>query len=92
MKNNIKKAFNGVKEKMNKILDIASLNAEIKYLQNELEESKSKEKPYIDKISVLKSDLRVMKILNTKLENKVKKLETRIKELEQKENNFFGEI
>lgn len=91
MKNNIKKAFNGVKEKINKILDIASLNAEIKYLQNELDESKAKEKPYIDKISVLKSDLRVMKILNTKLENKVKKLETRIKELEQKENKFFEE-
>ena len=91
MKNNIKKAFNGVKEKINKILDIASLNAEIKYLQHELDESKAKEKPYIDKISVLKSDLRVMKILNTKLENKVKKLEARVQELEQKQNKFFEE-
>ena len=91
MKNNIKKAFNGVREKINKFVDIVALNEEVKYLQNELDESKAKEKPYIDKINLLKSDLRVMKILNTKLENKVKKLETRVKELEQKENNFFGE-
>lgn len=87
----MKNIFYKVKEFFNKLLDGATLMAENKYLRKELDESKAKEKPYIDKIQLLKSDLRVMKILNTKLENKAKKLESENIELKKKQNKLFEE-
>lgn len=54
-----------------KILDRATLKQEIKYLRKENEELKEKEKPYIDKITKLKSELRTTRIQYTKLKKKV---------------------
>lgn len=89
MKKGIKNALKRVRTNFNKIIDIATLNSEIIYLKNELEESKNKEKPYIDTIQALRSDNRVLKILNTKLEKKAKKLEQEIAELENNSNVIF---
>lgn len=84
MKMKLKNAFNST-------LEFIALKEEIKYLRKELEESKSKEKPYIDTIQVLKSDNRVLKILNTKLEKKNQHLQETVKELEQRQNRLFEE-
>lgn len=84
MKEKIKNVFNNT-------LDFITLKQEIKYLRKELEESKAKEKPYIDKIQTLKSDIRVLKIINTKNEKKIQALKDRISDMEQKQNVFFGE-
>lgn len=75
----------------NNTMDFVNLKDEIRYLKKELEESKSKEKPYIDKIQSLKSDNRVLKIINTKNEKKIQTLKDRISELEEKQSSFFGE-
>lgn len=75
----------------NNTMDFVNLKDEIRYLRKELEESKSKEKPYIDKIQSLKSDNRVLKIINTKNEKKIQTLKDRISELEEKQGTFFGE-
>lgn len=75
----------------NNTMDFINLKDEIRYLRKELEESKSKEKPYIDKIQSLKSDNRVLKIINTKNEKKIQTLKDRISELEEKQGSFFGE-
>lgn len=98
MNNIVKNVSNGWKDFSYKIgnlfnntLNYVSLKQEIRYLKKELEESKAKEKPYIDKIQSLKSDNRVLKILNTKLEKKKVQLEETIQEMKRKENNFFGE-
>jgi uncharacterized protein (DUF2132 family) len=60
-----------IKEKFNKFLDIASIKSEVKYLRKEVEELRQKEKPYIDKITKLKSEIRVLRIQNTKMKNKL---------------------
>lgn len=78
----IKNKFKKVKEKINKMIDIVSLNLEIDYLTKELEESKKRERPYIDKINQLKSEVRVLRILKTKLEKKVGTLNETIREYE----------
>lgn len=75
----------------NNTMDFINLKDEIRYLKKELEESKSKERPYIDKIQSLKSDNRVLKIINTKNEKKIQTLKDRISELEEKQGTFFGE-
>lgn len=63
--------MNKLKERLNKLLDIATLKSELKYLRKENIELKVKEKPYIDKITKLKSENRILKIQNTKLKKKV---------------------
>ena len=75
----------------NNTMDFVNLKDEIRYLKKELEESKAKERPYIDKIQSLKSDNRVLKIINTKNEKKIQTLKDRISELEEKQGSFFGE-
>lgn len=80
-----------LKNVFNNVLEFITLKEEIRHLRKELEESKTKEKPYIDKIQLLKSDNRVLKILNTKLEKKKQQLEETIKELEKKQNKLFKE-
>lgn len=75
----------------NNTMDFVNLKDEIRYLKKELEESKAKERPYIDKIQSLKSDNRVLKIINTKNEKKIQTLKDRISELEEKQGTFFGE-
>ena len=87
MKMKLKMVCNKVKNLFNNTLEFFTLKQEIKYLRKELEESKSKEKPYIDKITRLKSDNRVLKILNTKLEKKNQQLQETIKRLEK--NTLF---
>ena len=82
MKMKLKKVLNGIKNLFCNTLDFFTLKKEIRYLRNELEESKNREKPYIDKIQVLKSDNRILKILNTKLEKKNLKLQETIARLE----------
>lgn len=62
---------NKIKEKFNKFLDIATIKSEVKYLRKEVEDLKKKEKPYIDKITKLKSEIRVLRIQNTKMKNKL---------------------
>lgn len=60
-----------IKEKLNKILDITTLRAEVKYLRKENEDLRLRERPYIDKITKLKSEIRILKIQNTKMKNKL---------------------
>lgn len=62
-----------VKNLFNNVLEYKDLKQKIKYLRKELEESKNKEKPYIDKINVLKSQLRTYKIVNGQLEKELSK-------------------
>ena len=62
---------NKIKEKFNKILDITTLKAEVKYLRKENEDLRLRERPYIDKITKLKSEIRILKIQNTKMKNKL---------------------
>ena len=71
MKEKIKKISNHIKEHFNKILDIATLKTELRYLRREVIDLKTKERPYIDMINKLKSENRVLKIQNTKLKKKV---------------------
>ena len=71
MKEKIKNIFNSIKEHFNKILDLATLKTELRYLRREVIELKTKEKPYIDMINKLKSENRILKIQNTKLKKKV---------------------
>lgn len=85
----LKIKFKKMRNLLDNTLEYTTLKQEIKYLRKELEESKSKEKPYIDKINSLKSDNRVLKILNTKLEKKNKLLLDSIQKVEQ--NGFFKE-
>ena len=85
----LKIKFKKMRNLLDNTLEYTTLKQEIKYLRKELEESKSKEKPYIDKINSLKSDNRVLKILNTKLEKKNKLLLDSIQKAEQ--NGFFKE-
>ena len=82
MKMKLKKVFKGIKNLFSNTLEFASLKTQIRYLEKELEESKAKERPYIDKINSLKSDNRVLKILNTKLEKKVQQLKETVERLE----------
>lgn len=89
MKMKFKNGFKKIINFFNNILEFVTLKQEIKYLRKELEESKNKEKPYIDKINKLKSENRVLKILNTKLEKKKQHLEETVKELEKRQNNLF---
>lgn len=89
MKMKFKNGFKKITNFFNNILEFVTLKQEIKYLRKELEESKNKEKPYIDKINRLKSENRVLKILNTKLEKKRQHLEETVKELEKRQNNLF---
>lgn len=89
MKMKFKNGFKKITNFFNNILEFVTLKQEIKYLRKELEESKNKEKPYIDKINRLKSENRVLKILNTKLEKKKQHLEETVKELEKRQNNLF---
>lgn len=65
------KILTKIKEGFNKILDIATLKTELRYLRREVIELKTKEKPYIDMINKLKSENRILKIQNTKLKKKV---------------------
>lgn len=89
MKMKFKNGFKKITNFFNNILEFVTLKQEIKYLRKELEESKNKEKPYIDKINRLKSENRILKILNTKLEKKKQHLEETVKELEKRQNNLF---
>ena len=89
MKMKLKTVCNKIKNLFNNTLEFVTLKQEIKYLRKELEDSKSKEKPYIDKINSLKSDNRVLKILNTKLEKKVRLLQDTVKKYEK--NPLFKE-
>lgn len=82
MKMKLKTMCNKFKNLFNNTLEFFTLKQEIKYLKSELEESKKREKPYIDKINVLKSDNRVLKILNTKLEKKIQQLKETVERLE----------
>lgn len=91
MKKMVKNVLKKANEKFNRFKDIVALNSEINYLKKELEESKNKEKPYIDKIQALKSDNRVLKIINAKLENKNMKLEQEVARLKANVSSFFGE-
>lgn len=70
-------------------LEFVSLKKQIRHLEKELEESKNKEKPYIDKINSLKSDNRVLKILNTKLEKKTMNLEQELEKIKSSTGNLF---
>jgi chromosome segregation ATPase len=94
--NKIKQFFinfaNKVSNLFNNTLEFITLKEQIKILSKELEESKSKEKPYIDKINRLKSENRVFKILNTKLEKKVKNLQEENERLEKNQNTLFKEV
>lgn len=89
MKMKLKMVCNKVKNLFNNTIEFLTLKQEIRYLRKELEESKNKEKPYIDKINSLKSDNRVLKILNTKLEKKNQQLQETINS--QKEKALFKE-
>jgi predicted RNase H-like nuclease (RuvC/YqgF family) len=89
MKMKLKMVCNNIKNFFNNTVQFATLKQEIKYLRKELEESKNKEKPYIDKISNLKSDNRVLKIINTKLEKKNQQLKETVERLEK--NSLFKE-
>ena len=89
MKMKLKTMCNKFKNLFNNTLEFFTLKQEIKILRKELEESKNKEKPYIDKISSLKSENRVLKILNTKLEKKNQQLQETINS--QKEKALFKE-
>lgn len=89
MKMKLKTMCSKLKNLFNNTLEFFTLKQEIKYLKNELEESKKREKPYIDKLNRLKSDNRVLKILNTKLEKKVIRLQETIERLEK--DNLFKE-
>jgi len=91
MKMKLKNVCDKIKNLFNNTLEFFTLKQEIKILRKELEESKNKEKPYIDKISSLKSENRILKILNTKHEKKIQTLKDTITELRQKQNEFFGE-
>lgn len=91
MKMKLKNVRDKIKNLFNNTLEFFTLKQEIKILRKELEESKNKEKPYIDKISSLKSENRILKILNTKHEKKIQLLQDTITELKQKQNDFFGE-
>lgn len=62
-----------VKNLFNNVLEYKDLKKRIRFLRKELEESKNKEKPYIDKINVLKSQLRTYKIVNGQLEKELSK-------------------
>ena len=64
-----------VKNAFNNTLEFMHLRGTIKILRRELEESKKKEQPYIDKINKLKSENRVYKIQNTKLKKQIKQNE-----------------
>lgn len=79
MKMRIKMVFKKVSNLFNNVLEYTTLKQEIKYLRKELEESKTKERPYIDKITKLQGDNRVLKIINTKLEKKNMQLEDQLK-------------
>lgn len=63
--------INKIKEKLNKILDIATLKTENKLLKQQLEDEKKKNKPLIDLANKYKSENRILKIQNTKLKKKV---------------------
>lgn len=89
MKMKLKNVFDKIKNLFNNTLEFFTLKQEIKILRKELEESKNKEKPYIDKINSLKSDNRVLKILNTKHEKKIKLLQDTVKKYEK--NTLFKE-
>ena len=89
MKMKLKMVSNKIKNLFSNTLKFLTLKQEIKYLTKELEESKNKEKPYIDKINSLKSDNRVLKIINTKHEKKIKLLQDKINDLEK--NSLFKE-
>ena len=91
MKEKVKNVSSKIGNVFNNTLNFVSLKQEIKYLRKELEESQAKEKPYIDKIQNLKSENRVLKIINTKNEKKVQTLKDTIRELENRQNSFFGE-
>ena len=67
----MKKILTKIKKGFNKILDIATLKTELKYLRREVIELKTKERPYIDMINKLKSENRILKIQNTKLKKKI---------------------
>lgn len=54
-------------------LEFINLKKRIRFLRKELEESQNKEKPYIDKINVLESQLRTYKIINGQLEKELSK-------------------
>lgn len=51
------------------IIKIAKLRKENKRLKEQLEKVKSKEQKYIDKINVLKSELRKLRLENERLNN-----------------------
>lgn len=91
MKEKVKNVSCKVSNVFNNTLNFVALKKEIKHLEKELEESKAKEKPYIDTIQVLKSDNRVLKIINTKNEKKIQTLKETIYELEQRQSEFFKE-
>lgn len=65
----------GLKTMFTNVLEFIHLKQTIKILRRELDESKHKEQPYIDKINKLKSENRVYKIQNTKLKKKNAELE-----------------
>lgn len=60
-----------IKEKLNKLLDIATLKTENKLLRDQLEDEKKKNQPLIDLANKYKSENRILKIQNTKLKKKV---------------------
>lgn len=76
----------------NNTLEFITLKEQIRILRRDLEESKRNERPYIDKINKLKSENRVFKILNTKLEKKVKYLQEENERLEKNQNTLFKEV
>ena len=61
-----------VKNLFNNVLEYKDLKHTIKYLRKELEESKQKEKPYIDKITLLENRIRIYRIINEQMENELK--------------------
>ena len=71
MEMRLKIVFNRIRNLFDNIVEFIALKSEIKYLRKELEESRLKERPYIDKITKLKSENRILKILNTKNEKKI---------------------
>ena len=71
MKMRLKIVFNKIGNLFDNIVEFIALKSEIKYLRKELEESRLKERPYIDKITKLKSENRILKIINTKNEKKI---------------------
>ena len=71
----------------NGCVDFIDLKKDIKYLEKELEESRKKERPYINEIQRLRSCNRTSKIIIGQLEKKIDQL---IKELEEcQKNNIF---